>query len=193
MRIGGWESAIRGALAEKSAYVIEAITSILASVMTGYHTQHTFDDQHSTITATGSIAERKRTIPLGEWYDVPFVPGNFTGFTTMTWTVTAAGQKTCAYTLIGMTMIFAFDLRSTTIGGVTTAAVQILIPGGWFAKNTLRNPCYLIDNGVISTGYALVTANSNLVQVFRTDNVPFTAAAATTTVQGEITFPVRTA
>lgn len=194
MRIGGWESAIRGALGEKAAYVIEALTSILASVMGGYHTEHTFDDKHATIHASGSIFERSRTVTaLGDPYTVPFTPGHFTGFGAMTWTVDAADVTTWAYMLVGSTMTVWVDLRTTTIGGTPSAAVQIKIPDGWYAALTVTNPCRLSDNGTSATGYMQSTIKTNLILVFRTDLANFTASANLTTVEGTLSFPVRTA
>lgn len=191
MRIGSWETAIRGV--PGAGYLIEAVNSVLASVMTGYHTQHTFDDKHGTIIATGPISERSRTVALGDPYNVPFTPSHFSGFSTMTWTVDATDVITWAYTLIGSTMTLWFDLRTTTIGGVPTVAVQIRIPDNWYAALTVTNDARLIDNGTSADGYVQSTAKSNILFVFRKDLAAFTASAGATSVQGTISFPVRTA
>ncbi len=194
MRIGNWESAIRGL--PNGNYIIEALTTIFASVMGAYHQEHdTQTDRHTTINALGSIAERSRTIALGVPYVVPFVPGNFTGFGTMIWTVAAANVVTFIYDLVGMSMNLSFDIRSTTVtvSGGLTAALQIKIPDGWFAAYTVRSLVDISDNGVKTTGYIVATANSNILFVFRTDNANWTAAAGTTNIAGQIRIPIRTA
>ncbi len=194
MRIGNWESAIRGL--PNGNYIIEALTTIFASVMGAYHQEHdTQTDRHTTINALGSIAERSRTIALGVPYVVPFVPGNFTGFGTMIWTVVAANVVTFIYDLVGMSMNLSFDIRSTTVtvSGGLTAALQIKIPDGWFAAYTVRSLVDISDNGVKTTGYMVATANSNILFVFRTDNANWTAAAGTTNIAGQIRIPIRTA
>lgn len=194
MRIGGWESAIRGALGEKAAYVIEALTSILASVMGGYHTEHTFDDKHSTIHASGSIFERGRTTTaLGDPYTVPFTPGHFTGFGAQTWTVVAGNVTTWAYTLMGSTMTLWFDLRTTTVGGTPSAGLLIKIPDGWYAALTVTNEIRIVDNGVLAAGFIQTTIKANQLTVFRNDAANWAASVNATSVQGMISFPVRTA
>lgn len=193
MRIGNWESAIRGL--PGGNFIVEALTTINASVMGGYHIEHGVDDRHSTIRATGSIAERSRTIAMGVAYAVPFVPGNFTGFGTMGWTVTAGTVVTFIYDLVGMMMTLSFDLRLTTVtvSGGLTAALQIKIPDGWYAAYSVRNKIHILDNAVATTGYITSAANSNLLSVFRTDGANWTASAAATSIAGQIRIPIRTA
>jgi hypothetical protein len=192
MRIGGWESAIRAV--PGAGYLVEAITTILLSVTTAYHVEHEVDDRHKTIHATGSIFERGRTVTaLGDPYDVPFVPAHFTGFGAQTWTVDAGDVVTWAYTLSGSTMTLWFDLRTTAVGGTPSAGLVLTIPDGWYAARVVRNPVYLIDNGVAATGYVLSALNSNRLTILRTDAANFTASAGTTNVAGLISFPVRTA
>jgi hypothetical protein len=164
--------------------------------MGAYHQEHdTQTDRHTTINAMGSIAERKRTIAMGVPYVVPFVPGNFTGFGTMGWTVAAANVVTFIYDLVGMSMNLSFDLRSTTVtvSGGLTAALQIKIPDGWYAAYTVRAFVDIADNLVKTTGYIVATANSNILFVFRTDGANWTASAAQTNIAGQIRIPIRTA
>lgn len=192
MKIGNWESAIRGL--PGGNYIVEALTTIFTSVMVGYHIEHTVDDKHSVIHATGSIFERGRTLaPLGEWIAPFHVPGNFTGFGTMTWTVPVAAAQGVFYTLIGTTMLLTIDVRNTTIGGVATAAVQVKIPEGLYAVRACTGFIRLLDNGVAASGYIISAANSPLLSIFRVDGAAWTASAANTTVQGQLSFDVRTA
>jgi hypothetical protein len=172
----------------------EAMKRMGAAVMSAFHQEHESDNRHKIIHATGAIFERGRTVTaLGDPYSIPFTPGDFTGFGTMTWTVGATDITTWAYALSGSTMTLWFDLRATTIGGVATAAVQIKIPSGWYAALTVSNACQLLDNAVAATGYIQSTINTNQLLVFRTDLAVWTASANNTRVHGQISFPVRTA
>ena len=79
----------------------------------------------------GPIRERGRTIPLGEWIDVPYSAANFSA-ATGTWTVPAGNILAYKYTLIGKTMILQFYANNTTISAVT-ASISLAIPGGFAA------------------------------------------------------------
>lgn len=194
MRIGNWESAFYGR--PGTTYIIKALETVFASVIGSYHQEHdTQTDRHTTINALGSIAERSRTIAMGVPYAVPFVPGNFFGFSTMGWTVTAGAVVTFIYDLVGMSMNLSFDLRDTsvTVSGGLTAALQMKIPDGWYAAYSVRNDVHILDNGVATTGYITSAAKSNLLSIFRTDGANWTASAGATSVAGQIRIPIRTA
>ncbi len=172
----------------------ESLKRLGASVMTGYHTEHEADDRHKIIHATGAIFERGRTVTaLGDPYNVPFRPGDFTGFGAQTWTVAAGNVTTWAYTLIGSTMTLWFDIRTSTVGGTPSAALQIKIPDGWYAALTVTNDIKIIDNAVVGTGYVQSTIKTNQLFVFRSDNANWAASVSATNVAGMISFPVRTA
>jgi hypothetical protein len=172
----------------------EAMKRMGASVMSAFHQEHESDNRHKIIHATRAIFKRGQTVTaLGDPYNVPFTPGDFTGFTTMTWTVDAGDVTTWAYTLMGSTMTLWFDIRTSTIGGVPTAAVQMKIPDGWYAALTVTNACRILDNAVSATAYVQSTIKTNTLLVFRTDLAVWTASANATAVQGTISFPVRTA
>lgn len=127
---------------------------------------------------------------MGTWTKPPFDANYFSGFGTMTWTVAFASVITFQYTIINNTMVLAFDLRGTTVVAVTTAALQIKLPGGYMASASVEQPLKLIDNGVNATGFAISSARSSTLLIERTDLVAFTAAAGTTSVQGQIILPV---
>ncbi len=196
MRIGGWESAIRGL--PGGSYLVEAITTILASVMGGYHIEHTVDDGHSVIHATGAIFERKRTTAIGDTIPVFFKPTDYTANGAMTWTVPNAGVVMLSYFLVGSRMFLDFYVPGTTIGGVVNTTLRIKIPDGYFAAQfTASNPCRIVDNGVPATGLAFVAAGAvgvgNILGIQREDSANWTASAGNASVQGQINFEVRTA
>lgn len=168
-------------------------SALAASIMESFHREHNDDDTHKTITASGLIYERKRTKAIGETIVEPFRPGDFTGFGTMTWTVTQAAFITFDWNLVGDRMLLSFDLRNTTVVAVLTAALQMKIPGGYYAKRADANLCRILDNAVQATGYVQSTMDSNLLLIQRMDGANFAAAAANTSVKGQLNFKVGTA
>lgn len=174
----------------------DAVRELGIATMANYHAEHNDDDTHSIIHATGAIYERGRLAAngaMGETITPPFRPTDFTGFGTMTWTVTAAMVTTYVYYRIGDRMIVSFDLRNTTVVAVTTAALQILIPLGLYAKLAEANSCRLLDNGVVGAAFASTAMDSTLITIQREDGAAFTAAATNTSVKGQIDFKVGTA
>lgn len=161
--------------------------------MGGYHREHNDDDTHKIIHASGAVYERNRAKAMGETIIEPFRPGDFTGFGTMTWTVGQADVVTYDWHLVGDRMVLSFDLRNTTVVVVVTVALQMKIPGGYYAKRADANLCRILDNAVQATGYVQSTMDSNLLLIQRMDGANFTAAAANTSVKGQLDFKVGTA
>ena len=79
----------------------------------------------------GGGAVRNDSTVYGAWYDVPYSAGNFTGFTTMTWTVAGADQIAYTYTVLNKTMTISFLLTDTLIAGTPTTALYIALPAGY--------------------------------------------------------------
>lgn len=167
--------------------------SLTASIMGSFHREHNDDDTHKIIHANGPVYERARTAAMGETITEPFRATDFTGFGTMTWTVPTGAVITYDWTLIGDRMFLSFDVRNTTVVAVVTAALQMKIPGGYYAKRADTNLCRLLDNGVQATGYVSSVKDSPLLLVQRMDGANFTAAVANTSVKGQIDFKVGTA
>lgn len=81
------------------------------------------------VTFAGGIIERGRTIPQGEWIDIPYSAGLFTA-ATGTWTVTVGNFVNFQYTIIGKTAIVTITLNATSWSASTTglfAAVPAVI------------------------------------------------------------------
>lgn len=145
----------------------KAMRDIMAAVTTGYHTQHNTDDTHGTISATGSISERKRTVPLGNWTDQVFATTDFTAVPAGSmWTLrTSTLVKVFAYTLIGRTLYVTFDIEGSMLAGAPATALIIALPihaqlnklaWGTFAYN---------DNG--TTGIGVIRADPVLGNALR--------------------------
>ena len=178
---------------EAGGYTADALTRLDAAILTGYHTEHNPDDTHKIIHATGPVFERSRTTALGDPIAIPFVPGDFTANAAMTWTVGAGDITTWSYTLIGTRMIVDCVIQNTTVGGAVAQILQMKIPGGWYAAASAFNPIYALDNAVASSVVASVLINTNIIRLIRLDAANWTAAAAATSVYGQLGFPIRTA
>jgi len=125
------------------------------------------------IFASGAITERTRTLPMGEWYDVPFSASNYfvqTG--SGTWVVGPAANIQSRYTLIGKTMIWSLYLAwfngDNLISGIVNA-VGIRIPGGFScpSSNALTyerafqaGPEIKVVGGASGTAISLQPSNS---------------------------------
>jgi len=79
---------------------------------------------------SGAIIERGRGVALGEWINVPFSAGDFTGNGAMTWTVASGDVLFNMYTLIGKTMIWILQLDTTSVGGTPNTQLLATVPGG---------------------------------------------------------------
>jgi len=91
------------------------------------HSRVLLIDNAGSMTLAGSIIERNRTTPMGEWITIPYSAGLFTGSGSMTWTVTAGGVTTLAYMLIGRTAFVFFNITGV-VGGTASSDLYISLP-----------------------------------------------------------------
>src|SRR5262245_39274243 len=120
--------------AKAGNWVAQTFTQTVGAISAGYHTEHTADDTHGAIHCT-SISERSRTTPMGEWQSLatPAVVGSGA------MTVTIGTVRTYAWTLIGKTILVAFDFQSITIGGTPDLFIKVPIPAGFHANRFTFN------------------------------------------------------
>jgi hypothetical protein len=118
-------------------------------VTAGYTVQHNDDDTHATITATGPISERGRTVPMGEWIDPPFDANWFT--------VTGAGNSwvvsaptvvsqfyRVSYTLIGKTMFLNVNITNSKLTIATGVnQISVAVPPGYRIAGTFASPNFV--------------------------------------------------
>lgn len=142
-------------------------------------------------TFAGGIFERGRTVAMGDWIHVPFDAGNFTANGTMTWTVEVADQVTLAYTLVGTTMILAWHIIQSSVGGTLNNQLRIAIPDGFTSAVTLSAPNIHSNAGALPTGFATVTPGAAFVQIFKADQTNYVASTNTTSTRGQIAFEVQ--
>lgn len=179
---------IRGGDKDAFGFTAETFDQLVSQIPAAYHMEHTVDDKHSTINATGPISERGRTVPMGEWINLPFDATNYTGNGAMTWTVTAAGVTTLKYMWLGKTLFIAFRVTGS-VGGTPNTLLMLNIPQlPPTTETVMSNPCVIADNGANDIGAVAALSQSsqtNLVLSFTTRTVSnWSASAGNTTVQG---------
>lgn len=171
-----WLNQIRSEV-NVGGFTAETLDSLVAQVAASYHKEHTVDDGHSTIHASGTISERARTVPMGEWIKVPFLATNFTGDAGAVWTVTAAEQLVLQYMFVGTTMFVSFNISVSTITTVTPTTLTIAIPTTTRYVATQQFATFgFNDNGTTGTGLAFCGGTGQGVQI----NLRRDFAAATT-------------
>jgi len=169
----------------------EALVRVVSGLNAGYGVQHNANDTHGTITATGSIAERKRTVPMGAWSNVAFSASNYTA-TGTTWTVTAAQQVTLKYTLIGTTLLVTFYINTSTVGGAT-ANLFLTLPLNAAATVTAYGTCVYDDNATRGTGVILAATGTTSPQLKLMKDIAGSvnwSNSAALTIAGQIAFEV---
>lgn len=172
-------------------FIAQEHQHLVAGISAGYHQEHEDDDRHKTINATGSISERGRDVPIGEWQDAPFLAGNFTGSGTMTWTQPAA-TASLRYSLIGKTVTVGFEFTGATIGGGLGGTLFARLPDESFQPAVTRRNLYmLVDNGAFAVGVVIVVAGTRALLFQRLDQTAFAASAALTALVGELVYEVR--
>lgn len=160
-------------------------------------TTEEFERLYSYVNALRSTVIGDSGVPIDQsgatdaWVVPTFLASHFYANGAMTWTVAVANVTTLAYHLVGQTMTVAFSVASTTVGGTLNTTLYLSIPASAVAKRDMLAACRVVDNGTATTGFCAVTAGTQAIAITRSNGANFAAAAATTTVQGQITFEVQ--
>lgn len=121
-----------------------------------------------------------------------FAAGDYTGQTTMTWTVASGDVGLVGYLLRGRTMTLFFRVSTTTVGGTPTGALILgngLFGGFTGTGNALANTYTFLNNGVVGNGFA--RAGSVGVNLFLSlAGTAWAASTDNTYIEGQITFDV---
>jgi hypothetical protein len=126
-------------------FISDSFDRLMNSVTAGYNVQHNTDDTHATITATGSISERGRTVPMGEWVNPTFDASWFTvGGAGNSWVVsppTLTNQfYVVSYMLVGKTMFFNLNIFNSTLTVATAiTTLSVAMPPGFRVAGALTN------------------------------------------------------
>ena len=163
----------------------KAITDVMTAVTSGYHTQHNTDDTHGTITASGSITERGRATPMGNWIDQAFLATDFTALpTTSTWTLRSGTQpnlQAFAYTLVGRTMMISFAITGSEVSGAVATTLRIKLPANAQLNHVAYGTFAYNDNGTQGTGMIQADpASGNFLRLQKTitGSTTFSVSAA---------------
>jgi len=98
----------------------------------------------------GTLTERGRSTPLGEWIDVAFNASDFSATSGSTWNITSGSILSNSYTVIGKTMIWVFAATNCTVTG-TAPTLTIALPGGFTCSRWI-NTTVIHNNG--GSGFA---------------------------------------
>jgi len=141
---------------------------------------------------SNGLKEHGRTPKVGEWTDVAFNAGDFTGSGSMTWTVASGDVGEFAYMVVGKTMFVRFYLNNTTVGGTPAAYLKIAIPGGYSsaAGCYAYMPCFADDNGTLDIGWAIVQTSSSYIEIYLKAFGSWAASTDNTDVRGTAIFEI---
>jgi hypothetical protein len=118
----------------------------------------------------GSIKERGRTVPMGEWIDIPFNAANY-GAGTGTWVI--GSQTNAAYMLCGKTMILSMYLQNTVISA-STSNTSFLLPSGIIGGPNYQAGAIQYVGPVSGVGFGQVAPSQGILAFYRdTATTPF--------------------
>lgn len=129
---------------------------------------------------------------IGDWTDVAFAAGNFTGNGAMTWTLTAPDQVALAYRKINKSLLVSFQLVTTTVGGTPNTDLRITIPAGLIANRTTNGIIYYSDNGTKGHGISEVNSAGTVIRLLKSGFTNWSAATNATDIYGQIEFQTTT-
>lgn len=187
------------------AWIYQLVSQAAASIGATWDTEHADDGTHKTITASGSMSERGRTVPIGEWVRPTFNAGDFTGESgKLTWTVSSPVSGSIispiAYLIIGRTMWLAIDIVNSSVSVTSSGTLSIKIPGGYKVKSVafgdftyggFHTVGYCINNGTArSVLLKAEPANSGYVDIINLLSSDSFVTATDHTVRGIIPFEV---
>jgi hypothetical protein len=97
--------------------------------------QFGYDPATNNLLLGGGIRERNRTVPMGEWTDVPYNAADFYASGSMTWTVEAGDLRGYRYMIVGKTLFIQFAIVGSSVGGTASTALMIKLPAGLVVSN----------------------------------------------------------
>lgn len=167
-----------------------ALLDYQARINRGWNTQHNTDGTHATIAATGTISERRRAVPMGNWTAMPFNASNFTSDNGTTVTVASSNVTTARYMQLGATVWFMVEISGFTIGAGSPTYVYMALPNGWQVASQSRTAIQVVDNSTNVAGIALAQTGttSNKVKFGRIDGSTWAASAGASSIFGTFAF-----
>lgn len=178
------------------SFVSDTFDRLMHAITAGYTVQHNDDDTHATITATGSVSERGRAVPMGEWIFPTFDATRFTvSGASNTWVVPAPDPGNTfyavAYTLIGKTMLLNLFIPERSNLTITTAvsALTVMMPPGFrvggasvdnntsFIGQKYVGFARIKDDTSIEAGLLIATAGETSFEIWRAAGANFVTDA----------------
>jgi len=143
---------------------------------------------------SGTLTERGRATPVGDWINVPFTAADYTTNTTAVWAPDAGDLRTFRYNLIGKTMTIVFSFVTTSITGTPAPSqIRFKIPGGYTVAYQTTGFAQVYDaaSGGWQIGCATANQGANYIILAKINlTTTFTVVADGIYVYGEITFEV---
>jgi hypothetical protein len=182
------ESAIEGLTG--GGFITNTLRWLASAISAGFNLEHdTETSRHSTIRATGTIAERGRTVAMGDWIAVPYGSLSFAA-NASAWTVQAADVVELKYTLLGHTLIYNFYFTATSVGAGSGALLLPLPPGFKSAMN-VDAPFEYIDNGTTGMGTAQTSPGATIINLFTATTANWAASTNATRVSGQLIIEIQ--
>lgn len=183
------EAAIAGLLG--GGFISNTLRWGFGVISAGFNLEHDVEtSRHNTIRALGTIAERGRTVPMGEYIDIPYGTVAFAG-NGGTWTVQAADQSRYRYSLTGKTLLLEATLLTTSVAGGVSSILQLPMPPGFTSHASIQGtPFSYSDAGTAGTGLAQVLASTSVVRLFTAAFGAWTASVNATDVYVKIPIEV---
>lgn len=162
-----------------------------ASHLTNATVNGTITARHLAVLRDAIIAIE--TNATGKWTTPAFSAGNFTGQSSMTWTVDAGDVVVYQYFVDGKRMTLNVSLFTTSVGGTPNVALQVAMPAGFTSAKTIATPSLLYqDNGgAFAVGFVGLTAASATIKLFKIDVSVWTASTNLTRVEFSITLEIQ--
>jgi len=166
-------------------------TNRLVNVVTGTNTSLAAGSGNAVYVYDGTLTRwRLDQHVQGDWIDVPYAAGDYTGGGGMTWTVDAADMKTFCYLLQGKSLTVVTYLDTTSVSG-GAGQLFVAIPAGFVATRLFQGLTVGFDNGVGTPTYNRVgSVNFTQIEVGRGDATAWAAAVNNTYIRTHFTFPV---
>lgn len=96
------------------------------------------------------------------WNNVGFNASDFTGGSSMIWTVEASDVITFKYMIVGKMMVLIITIRGSEIGGTPSASLVIRIPSGFRARGETSVLGDGLDNAVGVACFILVLSGQSI-------------------------------
>lgn len=117
------------------------------------------------------------SVEPGNWINVAYASGNFTGSGSMTVTVEEVDQQTFKYRQQGRVLMLSLQLEDFTVGGTPSITVQIAMPGGFTIDGNQQNTILLLDNTVDRIGrFGNLDSQNTILRAQRQDGANWTAS-----------------